>query len=69
MRQNGEPEKATLYKSGAHKAAMDGLNLNQEHPIEGRQIKYLNNIVEQDHQGIKRITKPLMGFVIRFIPQ
>ena len=27
-----------------------------------RQIKYLNNIVEQDHRGIKRITKPMMGF-------
>jgi putative transposase len=30
--------------------------------IEIRQIKYLNNIVEQDHRGIKRITKPMMGF-------
>ena len=27
-----------------------------------RQIKYLNNVVEQDHRGIKRITKPMMGF-------
>jgi putative transposase len=25
------------------------------------QIKYLNNIVEQDHCGIKRITNPVMG--------
>ncbi len=30
--------------------------------IRVRQIKYLNNIVEQDHRGIKRITKPMMGF-------
>lgn len=30
--------------------------------IDIRQIKYLNNIVEQDHRGIKRITKPMMGF-------
>jgi len=30
--------------------------------IDVRQIKYLNNIVEQDHRGIKRITKPMMGF-------
>lgn len=30
--------------------------------IEIRQIKYLNNIIEQDHRGIKRITKPMMGF-------
>ena len=27
-----------------------------------RQVKYLNNIVEQDHQHIKRITKPILGF-------
>ena len=27
-----------------------------------RQVKYLNNIVEQDHQFIKRVTKPGMGF-------
>ena len=30
--------------------------------INVRQIKYLNNIVEQDHRGIKYITKPMMGF-------
>jgi putative transposase len=30
--------------------------------IEIRQIKYLNNILEQDHRFIKRITKPMMGF-------
>ncbi len=27
-----------------------------------RQIKYLNNILEQDHRAVKRITKPMMGF-------
>jgi transposase-like protein len=27
-----------------------------------RQIKYLNNIVEQDHRHIKRIIKPMLGF-------
>jgi transposase, IS6 family len=30
--------------------------------VELRQIKYLNNIVEQDHRFIKRLTKPAMGF-------
>jgi len=30
--------------------------------IQIRQIKYLNNIVEQDHRGIKRIVNPIMGF-------
>ena len=27
-----------------------------------RDVKYLNNVVEQDHRGIKRIIKPMMGF-------
>jgi transposase-like protein len=27
-----------------------------------RQNKYLNNIVEQDHRAIKRITRPTLGF-------
>lgn len=27
-----------------------------------RSVKYLNNIVEQDHRFIKRITRPMMGF-------
>jgi putative transposase len=27
-----------------------------------RQIKYLNNSVEQDHRGIKRITDSMRGF-------
>jgi IS6 family transposase len=27
-----------------------------------RQSKYLNNIIEQDHRNIKRITRPMMGF-------
>ena len=26
------------------------------------QVKYLNNIVEQDHRFIKKLTRPMMGF-------
>jgi len=29
--------------------------------IQIRQIKYLNNRVEQDHRSIKRIVKPMLG--------
>src|SRR5437016_13927412 len=31
-------------------------------PITVRQIKYLNNIVEQDHRFVKKITKPMKDF-------
>ena len=27
-----------------------------------RQIKYLNNLVEQDHRAVKRIVRPMLGF-------
>ncbi len=27
-----------------------------------RQVKYLNNILEQDHRFIKRITRPMLRF-------
>jgi hypothetical protein len=27
-----------------------------------RQVKYLNNVVEQDHRAIKRIIRPMLGF-------
>jgi transposase-like protein len=51
-----------MDKSGANKAAMDEINKGRELPIEIRQNKYLNNIIEQDHRAVKRIKKPMMGF-------
>ena len=27
-----------------------------------RQVKYLNNLVEQDNRGVKRVTRPMLGF-------
>jgi IS6 family transposase len=27
-----------------------------------RQVKYLNNIVEQDHRNVKRLSRPGLGF-------
>ena len=61
---SGKPEKVTIDKSGANNAALKSLNKNlkEKDSIEIRQIKYLNNVVEQDHRFIKRITKPMMGF-------
>jgi transposase-like protein len=58
----GTPESVTMDKSGANKAAVDAINTGKEVPIVVRQIKYLNNIVEQDHRAIKRITTPMLNF-------
>jgi putative transposase len=71
IRFNGLPEKVAIDKSGANKAGLDAVNLQLVTlvflgyallQINIRQIKYLNNIVEQDHRGIKRIVNPMMGF-------
>jgi putative transposase len=68
---SGIPEKITIDKSGANKAGIESINLQlivlsllgcDLVQINIRLIKYLNNIVEQDHRGIKRITKLMMGF-------
>jgi putative transposase len=46
----------------ANTAAMEALNEGIGQEIEIRQIKYLNNRVEQDHRAIKRIVRPMLGF-------
>lgn len=59
---SGTPEKVTMDKSGSNKAAMEAINENRNVPIEVRQVKYLNNIVEQDHRAIKRVIRPMLNF-------
>jgi transposase-like protein len=62
MKASGAPEMVAMDKSGANKAAMDEINDKGETPVTLRQVKYLNNIVEQDHRAVKRITKPMLNF-------
>ena len=60
--QCGTPEKITIDKSGANTAAIEEYNTDNEARIELRQAKYLNNVEEQDHRAIKRMTRPMLGF-------
>jgi putative transposase len=62
IRRHGVPEKITIDGSAANKAAITSYNEEHGTAIEIRQIKYLNNIVEQDHRGVKRVTRPMLGF-------
>jgi len=68
---SGIPDKVTMDKSGANKAGIDTINLHLALlfmltsvfiQITIRQIKYLNNIVEQDHRFVKKITCQMKGF-------
>src|SRR6058998_3267354 len=62
IRRHGVPEKITIDGSAANEAAIKSYNKDHGTAIAIRQIKYLNNIVEQDHRGVKRITRPMLGF-------
>ena len=59
---HGLPEKITIDKSGANTAAIESVKADACVNILMRQNKYLNNIVEQDHRGVKRVTQPMLGF-------
>ncbi len=61
---NQNPRVITVDKNPSYPPAIDKLKDENKIPKETkiRQIKYLNNIVEQDHRGVKRITNPMMGF-------
>jgi hypothetical protein len=60
--QHGLPDKITIDKSGANTAAVQSIQADTGAPVELRQVKYLNNIVEQDHRAIKRIIRPMLSF-------
>ena len=58
MAANGDPDKVAMDKSSANKAAIDASNARRDVSILVRQVKYLNNIVEQDHRAINRSPPP-----------
>jgi transposase-like protein len=66
FRHNRLPYRINIDKSGANKAALDHFNkpnpITRKRRFEVSQAKYLNNIVEQDHRHIKRITRPMGCF-------
>jgi len=62
IRRHGVPEKITIDGSAANEAAIKSYKAEHSTAIAIRKVKYLNNIVEQDHRGVKRITRPMLGF-------
>ena len=64
---NGWPKKVVIDKSGSNLAGLQNINwllLLQEWfwLIEILQVKYLNNVIEQDYRFIKKLTCPMKGF-------
>ncbi len=58
------PRVINVDKNAAYPKAMAELKAAGILPeqVELRQVKYLNNLIEQDHRFIKRLVKPGMGF-------
>jgi transposase-like protein len=58
------PRVINVDKNAAYPKAIADLKASGALPagVELRQVKYLNNLIEQDHRFIKRLVKPGMGF-------
>ena len=58
------PRVITVDKNPAYPKALSELKAEGTLPSQSelRQVKYLNNLVEQDHRFIKRLVKPGLGF-------
>jgi putative transposase len=41
---------------------LHAVNAGRDTPTKVRQVKYRNNVIEQDHRAIKRIVGPTLGF-------
>jgi transposase-like protein len=59
-----EPRVINVDKNAAYPKALAELKAcgMLSASVELRQVKYLNNLIEQDHRFIKRLVKPGMGF-------
>ena len=58
------PRVINVDKNAAYPPAIDALKAeaNLAEDTQLRPVKYLNNMVEQDHRRIKRLTSPGLGF-------
>jgi len=61
IRRHGVPEKITIDGSAANEATIKRYKAEHGTAIAIRKVKYLNNIVAQDHRGVKRVTRPMLG--------
>jgi IS6 family transposase len=58
------PRTITVDKNACYPKAITGMKRDEQlwRCSKLRQVKYLNNIIEQDHRRIKRLTRPGLGF-------
>ena len=63
-RHNRQPRVINVDKNAAYPPAIEELKAEKvlEEKSDIRQVKYLNNLVEQDHRGVKKITNAALGY-------
>jgi transposase-like protein len=68
LKRHGSPRSITLDAFEPSHAALRRMGMRNEfnfrgpNPVKIRSSKYLNNIVEQDHRGVKSRVQPMLGF-------
>ena len=62
IRRHGVPETITIDGSEANAAAIRSYNGAHGTAIVTRRVRYLNNVVEQDHRAVKRVVRSTLGF-------
>jgi putative transposase len=61
-RNQGLLEKVTIDPSGTNTKAIEHYNRDHHTAILIRHLKYLNNLIQQDHRAGKRMMRPMFGF-------
>ena len=61
MRRHGVPEQSTIDGSAAHAAAIKRYHAAHGTALIMRQGNYRHKIVAQEHRGVKRVPRPMLG--------
>jgi putative transposase len=62
IHRHGVPDTMTIDGSEANDVAIRSDKKAHGTTIDIRQITYRNNVIEQDHRRVKRVTRPMVGF-------
>jgi len=62
IRRHSVPETMTIDGSEANATAIRGYNEAHGTAMAIRQVRSLNNVREQDHRAVKRLTRPMLSF-------
>jgi putative transposase len=62
VRRHGVPVTITIDRRGTNASTIHRYNDKHGTTIVIRRVKYLNNIVAQDHRGVNRVTRPILWF-------